>query len=101
MKTNPIKHNAVIVHSLRAESYLRSASESRKLHIESVTTEIIADAQARSLPMHYNVTARNKAGNFLGIIISDPVHERVRLVEFIIAYLILVNYRGQLLSKGD
>jgi len=100
MKTNPIKHNAVVVRSLRAESYLRSASESGKLHIESVPNELIADAQARSLPMHYNVSARTKAGKLLGITIGDPVHERVRLVDFIIAYLILLNYRWTTTARG-
>lgn len=100
MKSNPIKHSAVIVRSSRAEEYLRSASECGKLHIEKVPIEFIADAQARSLPMHYNVSARVKAGKLLGITLSDTVHEHVRVVDFMIAYVTMLNYRWTTTVRG-
>jgi coenzyme F420-reducing hydrogenase beta subunit len=100
MKKNPIKHNAVIVRNKKAESIMLAAHQKEKIYLQSVSEEFIADAQARSLPMHYNVSARVKAGKLLGINISDPVHERVRLVDFLIAYIILLNYRWTTTIRG-
>jgi coenzyme F420-reducing hydrogenase beta subunit len=100
MKENPIKHNAVIVRSKQAETYLLSAREKGKIFLESVSNELIADAQARSLPMHYNVSARTKAGKILGIPVGDPVHERVRINDFLVAFLIMLNYKWTTTASG-
>ena len=51
--------------------------------------------------MHYNVSARSLAGKlFAEINVSDPVHERVRLVDFLVAFIILINFRVTSFSKG-
>ena len=100
MKDNPIKHNAVIARSARAEADLQSALAAGKLNLQPVPVELVADAQARSLPMHYNVTARAQAGKLWGVKVSDPVNERVRLVDYLVAAVILFNYRWTSTPKG-
>lgn len=100
MKDNPIKHNAVIVRNQQARQFIDDAMNSGYLTGKQVPIETIADAQSRSLPLHYNVSARSAAGRFLGFRISDPVAERVRLVDFLIACILLYNFRMTLSAKG-
>ena len=100
MKNNPIKHNAVIVRSKRAEADFQAANKAGKIQIQSVPAELIADAQSRSLFIHYNVSARAKAGKLLGLTLSDQVHQRVRLIDFIIAFIILFNYQWTSTLRG-
>jgi coenzyme F420-reducing hydrogenase beta subunit len=100
MKDNEIKHNAVISRTEAARNLINQAIDEKVLGGSSVAIELIADAQSRSLPMHYNVSARSKAGKLLGIKIADTVQERVRLVDFLIAFIILFNFRLSTTVKG-
>jgi coenzyme F420-reducing hydrogenase beta subunit len=100
MKDNPIKHNAIIARTQQAEADLQAAYTAKMVYIQSVPSELVADAQSRSLPMHYNVSARASAGKLLGLKVSDPVHERVRLIDFLIAIVILFNYRLTTTPRG-
>lgn len=101
MKENNIKHNAVISRTEAARDLIQQAIEQDYLDGYSVDINSIADAQSRSLPLHYNVTARSKAGKYLGIKVADTVQERVRLVDFLIAYIILYNYKISSTPKGQ
>lgn len=100
MKNHPIKHNAVIVRNAKAHAWLTRALAEDYLTGESVPIEKIADAQSRSLPLHYNVTARKKAARLFGIKLSDPVKEKVRGVDFLVAVVIMFNYRLTASAKG-
>lgn len=100
MKGNPIKHNAVILRSPYSVEWVGKAIRDGRLVGQQVPAELIADAQFRSLPKHYNVTARSQAGKKLGIKISDTMNERVRLSDFLIAYVTLLNYRYSNTPKG-
>ncbi|PKO04242.1 MAG: hypothetical protein CVU41_18065 [Chloroflexi bacterium HGW-Chloroflexi-3] len=100
MKDNEIKHNAVISRTDAATDLIIQAMQQQILGGYPVGIELIADAQSRSLPLHYNVSARSKAGKLLGIKIADTVHERVRLVDFLIAFIILFNFRLSTTVKG-
>jgi len=100
MKDNEIKHNAVISRSDAARNLINQAIDDQVLGGHSVSIELIADAQSRSLPLHYNVSARSKAGKLLGIKIADTVQERVRLVDFLIAFIILFNFKLSTTIKG-
>ena len=93
MKYHPIKHNAVIVRNPKTHAWLTEAIEKNYLDGNAVPIEKIADAQSRSLPLHYNVSARAKAGQWLGIKISDPVEEKIRMVDFLVALVLVFNYR--------
>ena len=93
MKYDPIKHNAVIARNQYANELIINAIKADYVIGKQVPIELIADAQSRSLPMHYNVSARSMAGKFLGLKISDPVNERIRLPDFFVALFILINFR--------
>lgn len=93
MKDHPIKHNAVIVRTSKAQAWLTEAIEKDHLKGLPVPIENIADAQSRSLPLHYNVTARAKAGKLLGLKISGRVEDKVRLVDFLVALVVIINYK--------
>jgi coenzyme F420 hydrogenase subunit beta len=100
MKAYPIKHNAVIVRNKKAHEWLTEAIEQDYLCGKSVPIEKIADAQARSLPLHYNVSARKKAAKLFGIKLSEPVSEKVRLVDLLVAVVIILNYRLTISTRG-
>ncbi|MAT43063.1 MAG: coenzyme F420 hydrogenase [Anaerolineaceae bacterium] len=100
MKNNPIKHNAVIARTTFANDLIVQALSENILEGKPVSIETIADAQSRSLPLHYNVSARSKAGKLLGIKIADTVNEKVRLVDLLIAFVILFNYKLSNTAKG-
>ncbi len=93
MKNNPIKHNAVLARTEVAENFLQNAYQAGAINLQSVPVEIVADGQARSLPLHYNVSARAKAARLLGLPLNEPVKEKVRLVDYLIALIILFNFR--------
>lgn len=93
MKSHPIKHNAVIVRNAKAHAWLTAAIEEGYITGQAVPIEKVADAQARSLPQHYNVTARKKAARLFGIRLSDPVNEKVRVVDFLVALVIMINHQ--------
>lgn len=100
MKANPIKHNAVISRTAFAKALIEEAQSRDILGGETVQITEIADAQSRSLPLHYNVTARAKAGKWHGIKIQDTVNEKVRLVDFLVAYILIFNYKLSNSPKG-
>ena len=100
MKYDPIKHNAIIVRNEHSDRLVNGAIQAGYLVGKEVPIELIADAQSRSLPMHYNVSARSVAGKLLGIKISDPVHERVRPIDFLVALFILINFRITSNTRG-
>jgi coenzyme F420-reducing hydrogenase beta subunit len=100
MKDNPIKHNAIIIRSEQAQSLLDRAITAGVLAGAKVPIEMICDAQSRSLSMHYNVTARARAARWFGIKIADHQREHVGLVDFIIALIIMMNYRLSNTASG-
>jgi len=100
MKNNPIKHNAVLARTEIAEKFLQSAFQAGALNLQSVPVEMVADGQARSLPLHYNVSARAKAARLFGLPLTEPVKERVRLVDYLLALVILFNYRLTSTANG-
>jgi coenzyme F420 hydrogenase subunit beta len=93
MKENPIKHNAVITHTEVGVATFQNAVDAGVITANRVLIEEICEGQARSLPFHYNTTARAKAGKLLGIKIKDTVHEQVHWNEFLGAWLALFNER--------
>jgi len=98
MKNDPIKHSAVITKTERGKRILEAASESGLLQIEAQPISEIVEAQSRSFKIHYNISARAKAGEKLGIKIKDEVNERVRWSDYQVAKIILKNY---LLTQTD
>ena len=93
MKQNPIKHNSIITRSELGEQIVQNVLSANILtgHVEPI--DEICQGQARTLPTHYNVTARSRLGWIAGEKIKDTVHARVRWNEYIVAAMVLLNER--------
>ena len=91
MKENPVKHNAVITRTPAGASAFQRAVDAGVITASPETIDEICEGQARSLPFHYNTSARAKAGRLLGIKIKDTVYERVRWNEYLAAWMALFN----------
>jgi coenzyme F420 hydrogenase subunit beta len=91
MRRHPIKHTAVITRSELADELLGAAVDDGVLRRSETDVRDILDGQARTLPFHYNVTARARVGKLFGLKIQDPVREPVRLVDLVVAFLIMLN----------
>ena len=92
MKNSPIKHSAVISKTTRGLTILEETANHGLLAIEPQPVEEIVEAQSRSFKIHYNISARAKAGEKLGLKIKDEVDEKVRWSDYQVARIILKNY---------
>jgi coenzyme F420 hydrogenase subunit beta len=101
MKENPIKHNAVITRTSVGDTAFQRTVNAGEITASQVSIEEICEGQARSLPFHYNTSARAKAGKLLGIKIKDTVHEQVHWNEFLGAWIVLINERLSRTSFGQ
>ena len=93
MKSHPIKHTAVVVRTPLGERMFRSAVAAGSLDSEPTDVRDILDGQSRTLPFHYNLTARAKVGRLFGLKVRDRVNEPVRFVDLVVAFFILLNQR--------
>jgi coenzyme F420-reducing hydrogenase beta subunit len=91
MKNDPIKHSAVVTRTTRGAEVFTEALNKGILAATEEPIEEICEGQARSMPFHYNVSARARAGKLLGFKIKDSVHARVRWNDFLVAWLALFN----------
>lgn len=93
MRQHPIKHTALITRSAAGESAVISALESGALVGKEEPIEEVMDGQARTMPFHYNISARAKVARLFGEKIEDHVQERVRWNDYIVAFIALFNER--------
>jgi len=93
LRDDPIKHSGVLVRTPTAQELVQSASAAGVIDAQAVGREYILDGQSRVAPTHYNVSARVKAGEKLGIRIKDTVFERITPLKFLSAYLVMWNMR--------
>lgn len=91
MKENPIKHSAVILRTEKGKRIFENSVRNDVLVALSKPIEDICQGQARTMPFHYNVSARSRAGKLLGMEIRDTVNERVRINDFMVALIVLYN----------
>ena len=101
MKENPIKHNAVITRTQAGTAAFQRVIEEGVVTASAEPIDEICEGQARSLPFHYNTSARAKAGRLLGIKIKDTVNEPVRWNEFLVAWMALFNEKLSRSSGGQ
>jgi coenzyme F420-reducing hydrogenase beta subunit len=100
MKEDPIKHNAVITRTPAGVDVFADALTSDVIIAREVPIDEICEGQARSMPFHYNVSARAKAGKMLGFKIKDRVYARVRWNDFLVAWMALSNEKMSRSSIG-
>ena len=100
MIEEPIKHSAVITRSPAGVEVFADAVRSGVLIAKEEPIEEICEGQARSMPFHYNISARAKAGKLLGFKIKDRVYARVRWNDYLVAWLALFNEKFSRSAKG-
>jgi len=91
MKEEPIKHSAVVTRTPAGAEVFADAVKSGVLIAREEPIAEICEGQARSMPFHYNVSARARAGKLLGFTIKDRVYTRVRWNDFLAAWIALSN----------
>jgi coenzyme F420 hydrogenase subunit beta len=93
MRQEPIKHTALITRSKLGEKIVQDALNAGALTGQIEPIDEVCEGQARTMPFHYNITARSRLGWIAGEKIKDTVQERVHWNEFIVAALVLFNER--------
>jgi coenzyme F420 hydrogenase subunit beta len=93
MKQEPIKHTALITRSDIGEEFVRAALDNGMLTGQVEPIAEVCEGQARTMPFHYNLTARSRLSWLSGEKIKDTVNEHVRWNDLIVAALILLNER--------
>jgi coenzyme F420-reducing hydrogenase beta subunit len=101
MKENPVKHSAVITRSPAGAAAFQKALDAEVITANAEPIDEICEGQARSLPLHYNTSARSRAGRLLNIKIKDSVNEKVRWNDFLIAWIALFNEKLSRSSSGQ
>jgi coenzyme F420-reducing hydrogenase beta subunit len=91
MKDNPVKHNAVITRTPAGDKAFSGAVAAGAIEAFQEDIAEICEGQARSLPFHYNLSARAKAGQLLGMRIKDSVQQKVRWNDYLAALIVLGN----------
>ena len=92
MKSNPIKHNAILVRTGRGEEAIQGLVTRELAHIFSVPISELCAGQSRSLPLHASVNARVWAAKKFGMKFKPVSEEKPTLLEKAIAWVILVNF---------
>lgn len=93
LKNDPIKHTAIISRSDRGQRACEQVIESQVVQASALSIHDIMDGQARIGPSHYNVSARVKAGKFVGVKLKDDVEAKVGWHSYINAVITLANMR--------
>ena len=93
MRRNPVKHTALIARTPRGEQVIDEALARAVLLGQREEVREVMDGQARTLPFHFNVSARSLAGRAFRERIPDTVAERVRWNEYMVAWFVLFNER--------
>ena len=101
MKHEPIKHTALIARTSFASKIVKEAFEENVLIGKRVGLEEVCEGQTRTLPFHYNVSARAKVSYWLGEKIKDTVNEKVRFSDYIVAWMCLANERISRTTVGQ
>lgn len=100
MKANPIKHTALITRTPAGQALVAEALAAGALIGTEEPIDEVADGQARTAPFHYNVTSRARVGRLFGLHIKDRVGARVRLPDYAVAFLALLNERVSRTRRG-
>ncbi|MFP4602010.1 MAG: Coenzyme F420 hydrogenase/dehydrogenase, beta subunit C-terminal domain [Halochromatium sp.] len=87
LKADPIKHTAIITRTQAGENAFDGAVRAGNLQATEIDIRDVLDGQARIAPSHYNVSARAKAGRWLGVKLPDPVNERVKWHAYLNAFI--------------
>jgi coenzyme F420 hydrogenase subunit beta len=100
-KNHPVKHNVLIAKTKKGVEILHDLKQDGKLLIHEIPITRVLDAQSRSVILHYNVSSRHKMGKLHGIRIPDRTHQKTRLYQDLLAWLILCNWKWSKSNKSQ
>lgn len=92
MKSNPIKHNAIIVRTDAGQQAIDSVREHGLANVFEVPVGKVCAGQARALPLHHNVAARAWAGKRYGLNLKASSDEKLTLLQKLTAQILVFNY---------
>jgi coenzyme F420-reducing hydrogenase beta subunit len=92
-RKEPIKQTGLIVRTAAGCDAVNAAVAAKALVVRAESIDEILTGQSRTMPFHYNVTARARLAPLFGFRINDRVHERVRLIDYPVAFTCLLNER--------
>lgn len=101
MRSHPIKHTALIIRTAGGQAAFGGALERRAIASQTRGVREVMDGQSRTLPFHYNVSARAAVAPLFGIKMLDPLREKVRLVDYAVAFLALLNHSVTKSRRGQ
>jgi coenzyme F420-reducing hydrogenase beta subunit len=99
-KKEKIKQTGLIVRTKTGMSAVQSATDAGELSARSETIDDILNGQSRTMPFHYNVSARARLAPLFNVRIRDRVHEKVRWLDYPVAFICLLNERVSRTSWG-
>lgn len=100
LKKNPVKQSGVIIKTVNGRRFFDAALDSQMLVTHYLDIRELLNGQARVAPFHYNVSARHLAGKVLGLPIPDITHEKVRWNEFLVALIMIFNWKWSQQEKA-
>lgn len=98
MRDLAIKHSGIIVRNQQMKQLLEEMEQAGVLSLTPQPITRIMDSQARSISTHSNISARAAVAHEFGLKIKDTTGRKVRLLDKIVARIILKN---ALLSETD
>ena len=93
MRNDPVKKNALIARSPLAKEVLDEMFKLGRLEGEGVAITDVCNGQSRSLPFHFNVSARARVGRIFGMRLKDTTHQSPSWNEILAAFLVMTNER--------
>ena len=98
-KNKNIKFNCIINKSEVGSKVISAAHEDGYIFLENAKIEEIIDGQSRGAPTHNNTSAKSMAAKKLGMTIPDMHNKKVKWHEYLVALLILFNFKWSMNDK--
>ncbi len=99
-KSEQIKHSLFLARTKTAENTINEMIDKGRIVANAVDRKTVYLSQMRSINYHYNLSARSKAGKLLGYNIRDRVNTKVKIRDFIAAFIVLLNHKISKSEKG-
>jgi len=93
LKHEPVKYSAVIVRTAQAKLLIDDMMADGILAGRHATIREVCNGQSRSLPFHYNVSARSRVSRLFGTRLKDLTETKVKWNDVVVAFLIMLNER--------
>ncbi|MCC5982598.1 MAG: Coenzyme F420 hydrogenase/dehydrogenase, beta subunit C-terminal domain [Oceanicaulis sp.] len=100
LRDDPMKHTGILVRTERAEAAFNALKDAGLVHGEEITREMILDGQTRIAPVHYNVSARSRAGKLFRVKVPDNHNMKVGPIKYFSAVVGMANMRWSEHKEG-